>query len=253
MEDFLSSVLPAADRKISVQTLRTATLLLFTLAAATAGPLIFPAAQAGYGTMAQSAKYFLFPSVAFLILIVLFSCKSAPVIAKATIWGGLAGSIATVGLEVVRLAGFRAGYMPGNLPRLMGVLLLDRFALGPSLASDVTGWAYHFWNGASFGIVYAIVFGTTRRWVGVLYGVGVGLGFLVSPVVISLGVGYFGLQFSPGFPATVLAAHIVFGWLLGVFSRRFLAGEGSVLLTEFHVFQAWRTIRQEVDSEKVLR
>ena len=216
-----------------MNTLRTVTLLLFTLAAAAAGPLIFPAAQAGHGTMAQSAKYFLFPSIVLLILVALFSWKSAPVIGKSIVCGGLGGSIATIGLEVVRLAGFRAGYMPGNLPRLMGVLLLDRFALGPSLASDVAGWAYHFWNGASFGIIYAIVFGTSRRWVGVLYGVGLGLGFLVSPVVLSLGVGYFGLQFSLGFPATVLAAHVAFGLLLAVFSRRFLAGEESVLLTEF--------------------
>lgn len=236
-----------------MRTLRTAVLLFFALAAASAGPLIFPAAQAGHGTMAQSARLFLLPSVVLLVVIVLFSWKSPSVIAKSIVWGGLAGGIATIGLEVVRLTGFRFGCMPGNLPRLMGVLLLDRFALGPSLASDVAGWAYHFWNGASVGIIYAIVFGTNRRWVGALYGIGLGLGFLVSPVVLSLGVGYFGLQFSLGFPATVLAAHVVFGLLLGVLSRRFLAGEGSVLLTEFHVFRVWRTMRQEVGTEKGLR
>ena len=60
---------------------------------------------------------------------------------------------ATVALEVVRITGFRIGAMPGDLPRLMGVLILNRFAEGPGTGSDLAGWAYHFWNGAAFGIV----------------------------------------------------------------------------------------------------
>src|SRR5260370_38348374 len=112
------------------------------------------------------------------------------------VWGGVAGAIAAIGLEIVRITGFRMGYMPGNLPRLMGVLLLDRFALGPSAASDLAGWVYHFWNGASFGIIYVLLFGTARRWVGVLYGIAVGFAFLGSPFVIYIRVAYFGLSVS---------------------------------------------------------
>jgi hypothetical protein len=235
-----------------MQTLKTTVLLLCTLAAATMGPMIFPAAQAGHGTMAQSAKYFLLPSVVFLILIVLFGWKSSSGVGKSVAWAGLAGMLATIGLEVVRVAGFRMGYMPGNLPRLMGVLLLDRFALGPSPASDLAGWAYHFWNGASFGIMYAIVFGAARRWVGVLYGLGLAVGFLMSPVVLSLGVGYFGLQFSLGFPATVLLAHAVFGLLLGLLSQRFLANEGSLLFHEFRALPLRRPMRQKAGAGKGL-
>jgi hypothetical protein len=213
-----------------MKTLKTGFLLLVTLAAASVGPLIFPAAQAGYGTMAQSAKYFLLPAVAVLIFISFLSWKSVPEIGRSIVCGGLAGVIATIGLEIVRITGFRMGYMPGNLPRLMGVLLLDRFALGPSFASDFAGWAYHFWNGASFGIVYVLLFGAARRWVGVLYGIAVGLGFLVSPVVISLGVGYFGLEFSKGFPLTVLSAHLAFGLALGFLTNRFLPSQRSPFL-----------------------
>jgi len=213
-----------------MKTLKTGFLLLVTLAAASVGPLIFPAAQAGHGTMAQSAKYFLLPAVAVLIFISFLSWKSVPEIGRSIVCGGLAGVIANIGLEIVRITGFRMGYMPGNLPRLMGVLLLDRFALGPSFASDFAGWAYHFWNGASFGIVYVLLFGATRRWVGILYGIAVGLGFLVSPVVISLGVGYFGLEFSKGFPLTVLSAHLAFGLALGFLTNRFLPSQRSPFL-----------------------
>lgn len=217
---------------ILMKTLKSGFLPLITLAAASVGPLIFPAAQAGHGTMAQSAKYFLLPAIAVLIMIGLLSWKLQPAVGRSIVWGGLAGIIATVGLEVIRIAGFKMGYMPGNLPRLMGVLLLDRFALGPSLASDVAGWAYHFWNGASFGIIYVLILGASRRWVGLLYGIILGFGFLVSPVVVSLGVGYFGLQFSMGFPITVLAGHAVFGLMLGALARGFLSAAPSLLITE---------------------
>ncbi len=220
----------ASDMVTPMKTLKTGFLLLVTLAAASVGPLIFPAAQAGHGTMAQSAKYFLLPAVAVLIFISFLSWKSVPEIGRSIVCGGLAGVIANIGLEIVRITGFRMGYMPGNLPRLMGVLLLDRFALGPSFASDFAGWAYHFWNGASFGIVYVLLFGATRRWVGILYGIAVGLGFLVSPVVISLGVGYFGLEFSKGFPLTVLSAHLAFGLALGFLTNRFLPSQRSPFL-----------------------
>jgi hypothetical protein len=238
---------------IPMKTLKTGLLLVVTLAAASVGPLIFPAAQAGYGTMAQSAKQFLLPAFAVLIVVVILSWRSLPAIGRSIVLGALAGAIATVGLEIVRIAGFKMGYMPGNLPRLMGVLLLDRFALGPSLASDFAGWAYHFWNGASFGIIYVLVFGTGRRWLGLLFGIVAGVGFLLSPVVLSLGVGYFGLQFSAGFPITVLAAHAVFGLLLGALAKCFLSVQASVMMTEFRVFRIFRAVKNELSAEKELR
>ncbi len=238
---------------IPMKTLKTGLLLLVTLAAASVGPLIFPAAQAGHGTMAQSAKHFLLPAVAVLMVVAVLCWKSVPAIGRSIVWGGLAGAIATVGLEIVRIAGFKMGYMPGNLPRLMGVLLLDRFALGPSLASDFAGWGYHFWNGASFGIIYVLILGTSRRWLGLLYGIVAGLGFLMSPVVLSLGVGYFGLQFSLGFPITVLAAHAVFGLALGTLAHRFLSAQPSVVMTELRVFRIFRAVKNEPNAEKELR
>ena len=248
MEGSFSLSTAAANMAIPMKTLRNISLLLITLAAASVGPMIFPAAQAGHGTMTESARFFLFPAAVVLFAITLLNWKSAPAIGRFIVWGGLAGAMATLGLEVIRLAGFKMGYMPGNLPRLMGVLLLGRFALGPSLASDLSGWAYHFWNGASFGIIYVLLLGTGRRWVGVSYGIFLGLGFLVSPVVLSLGVGYFGLQFSIGFPITVLTAHAVFGLLLGALARRFLSAEGSLLMTELRIFRVFRALKPELKA-----
>jgi hypothetical protein len=112
----------------------------------------------------------------------------------------------------------------------MGVLLLNQFAAGPSLKSDLAGWAYHFWNGASFGLIYVLVFGTCRRWVGTVFGVLLGFGFMFSPVVSALGVGFMGLEFSEGFPLTVTFAHAAFGLVLGWLTTAWLGCADSPLL-----------------------
>jgi hypothetical protein len=185
------------------------------LALAGVGPIIFPAAQSGHGTLPVLATRILLPAILGLAILARLARNRAPWLARDLLGGAIAGILATTVLETVRLTGYHLGFMPGNLPRLMGVLLLDRFALGPSPGSDLAGWAYHFWNGAAFGITYVLLVGTRRRWPAALYGFLIGLGFLLSPVVLSLGVGYFGLGFSAGFPATVLLAHLGFGLALG--------------------------------------
>jgi hypothetical protein len=203
--------------------------IAFVLTLAAVGPNIFPASQAGYSMLHVLAIRLLLPSILALALISAAIWRSQRAIARAVIWGAIAGALATIPLEIVRLVGFHFDYMPGNLPRLMGVLLLDRFAEGPSTASDIAGWTYHFWNGASFGIIYVVLFGTRRRWLAGLYGLLIGTGFMVSPVVKSLGVGHFGLQFSFGFPVTVILAHLAFGLALGFLARCFLSGQASTL------------------------
>ncbi len=113
-------------------------------------------------------------------------------------YGFLGGLLATVGLEIVRHVGFLLGGMPGEMPKLLGVLLLDRFALGPNWLSNIAGWGYHFWNGAAFGIVYTLLFGKPRLWGGIGFGVLIGIGFMISPATTALGIGIFGIQFNPG-------------------------------------------------------
>lgn len=205
--------------------------ILLLLAAASVSPLIFPLAESGRGAMDVLAKFGLIPAAVLLALIVLRLKLHDDPLAESAVAGLAAGAVATLALEVVRLAGFKMGFMPGNLPRLMGVLLLNQFAAGPSLASDVAGWLYHFWNGASFGLIYILVFGSRRRWAGVVYGVILGFGFLLSPVVSSLGVGFMGLEFSKGFPVTVTLAHAAFGSALGWLAAAWLGFNESPLLS----------------------
>lgn len=191
-------------------------LRLFVLALASVGPLIFPLAQSGYGTLHQLAIVALLPSLGALAAVFFLARRSGRPIAREIIVGVVAGLVGTVGLEAVRYTGFSLGFMPGNLPQLMGVLLLDRFALGPSGWSDLAGFAYHFWNGAAFGVILLVLTRSAAVRLAVPYGLAVGLGFLGSPVVESLGVGFFGRDFGWPFAATVLTAHAAFGGLMGL-------------------------------------
>jgi len=177
--------------------------------------------------MEALAKFALLPSIAMIAVIWGWLYRRNDSLASSVKVGLGTGAVATIALEAIRLPGFWLHFMPGNLPRLMGVLLLDQFATGPTLPSDIAGWAYHFWNGATFGLIYVLVFGTCRRWIGAVYGVLLGFGFMFSPVVSALGVGFLGLEFSKGFPITVTLAHFAFGSALGWLSTRWLGFEAS--------------------------
>jgi len=190
-------------------------------------PNVFPVAQAGVESMAVLGLWVLLPSVALLI-----------VVTGVTVWrrhrrlsnrilaGAAAGFIATFGLEAVRATSFHvfAG-MPGDMPRLLGVLLTDRFMLGPSLLSDIVGWTYHFWNGATFGIIFAVLFGRRSTLLAVGYSLLIGIGFLISPAVDALGIGFMGMEM-PRMPITVVLAHLVYGTILGILCRRWVCQSG---------------------------
>jgi hypothetical protein len=189
---------------------------------ASTGPVAFPLAQMGYAPLQRLAVVLILPSAGLLLAIAVYLKWQGNNLGQAVRRGLIAGAGATIALEAVRYTGFRLGFMPGNLPELMGVLLLNRFALGPSAASTVAGFAYHYWNGAAFGAIFAALFVDRSRWWAIPYGMVIGVGFLASPVVQSLGVGLFGMDFGWHFAATVLTAHAAYGVALGA-----LAGKRS--------------------------
>jgi len=193
-------------------------LVLITLLLAGISPNLYPVAQAGIAKLSFLAVSFLIPSAAGIVLLIFITrALKYTSLSKQILFGLLAGLIATVGLEVIREIGFRTGAMPGDMPKLLGVLLLDRFAHGPNFWSNVSGWAYHFWNGAAFGIIFSLVFAHAQRWVAVVYGIIIGIVFMIGPATTTLGIGVFGLEFKDGyqFLTTVTLAHIVFGMVLG--------------------------------------
>ena len=195
-------------------------LALLAMGAAAVSPNLFVAAQAGYAKLSDLAVVLLIPSVFVMVLVLAASTfLRMRVVRHQVITGIIGGFIATAAMEIVRETGFHLGGMPGDMPKLLGVLLLDRFALGPSWLSNMAGWAYHFWNGAAFGIIFSLVFGRAVWWIGVLYATVIAVIFMSSPAVVAMGVGHFGVDFGPAFATTVLLAHIAYGATLGWFIR----------------------------------
>lgn len=211
------------------QRIEEASLTLVALLMAAVAPNVFPAAQAGYARMLHLATRLLLPSIVVLALALIASFARGHVrLTRRLLAGAGAGIVATLGLEAVRMTSFRFGGMPGDLPRLMGVLLMDRFMLGPSPLSDALGYLYHLWNGAAFGIIFAVILGRRPLWWGIAFGQLVGLGFLASPVVKGMGVGFMGLDM-PTMPLTVVLAHLAYGLILGLLTRRWIHGDGGIL------------------------
>ena len=189
------------------------------LALAAISPNLFIAAQAGMAPFSELVIQFLIPTVPLIVIVIIISkaLKFAD-ITRLAINGILAGIISTIALEIFRETGFRLDTMPGDLPRLMGVLMLNQFATGPDIWSDLAGWAYHFWNGAAFGLIFSLLLGQSKIWHGLVYGLLIGVVFMISPVVKSLGIGLFGLDFKDGyqFALTVTLAHAAFGICLSL-------------------------------------
>lgn len=190
-------------------------------------PTIFPAAQGGYANMETLALWGWIPAVVVMAATVALALWRNHRTLVNRVWTGMvAGILATVGLEVVRITSFRVfSGMPGDLPKLLGLLLVNRFMLGPSAWSDVVGYVYHFWNGACFGIIFAVIFGRIRFYWGILYGEVIGNGFLLSPAVKALGVGFFASNML-SMQITVWVAHLFYGAILGWLCQRWIRDRG---------------------------
>lgn len=189
------------------------------LAATGVSPLMFVGVAAGYGSMNFYAKFALLPAIfAVVVIAALSRARRWDRLYRAILIAVVAGPVATIGLEVVRVIGFRVfNAMPGSMPMLMGVLITNRFLLGPNVWSDIAGWADHILaNGISFALLYVLLFGRPRWWKAIPYAWLIGTIFMISPDMTMMGdIGKFGLAMGPGFAVTVYLAHTLFGLILG--------------------------------------
>ncbi|MEW6321328.1 MAG: hypothetical protein AB1635_09585 [Acidobacteriota bacterium] len=200
------------------------------LVAAAIGPnILVVATTPGMPGMPLLFTYTLLPSLGLLAVVAIVARRSGMDRLSNRIGVGLwAGAASTGMLDVFRLAGFHLGWMPGNMPRMFGVLILDRMALGPSFGSDLLGYLYHYWVGACLGLAYALCAGRFRWWGGLIWGLIVEIGMMVTPpMVVAMDTGYFGVKFGPGLLGTSLTAHVAFGIALGMLCERYLTHRGT--------------------------
>jgi hypothetical protein len=136
--------------------------------------------------------------------------------------GALSGFMAAVAYDIFRLPfvfskswGLEAVVPPMPLFKvfpMFGAMILAQTD-SRTLAANLIGWAYHFSNGTTFGVMYAaMVNGQWRRlwWVAVIFAVGLELGMLFTPYPAT-----FGIRMTSLFVVVTLVAHGIFGIVMG--------------------------------------
>jgi len=185
--------------------------------------------------MPALVRWALLPSILLLGLVWTVASRLRLTRLNNRTWTGLwVGFACTAALDVFRLISFSLGLLPGNMPRMFGVLILDQMALGPSLLSDVVGGLYHYWVSACFGLTYTLLVGRTRWWGGLIWGLLIEVGMMTTPpMVVAMGTGYFGLALGKGLLNGVfigsLIPHISYGVALGLLLERYTRHRGTIL------------------------
>lgn len=201
------------------------------LLVAAIGPnILVVATTPGMPEMPALVRFALLPSFVLFAIVWIVAAGSGQARLTNRLWVGLwAGAASSAVLDAIRLTGFHLGWMPGNMPRMFGVMILDRMAVGPSLGSDVLGYLYHYWVGACFGLTYTLLAGRVRWWGGGVWGLIIEIGMMVTPpMVVAMDTGYFGVKFGPGLFGTSLAAHVAFGAALGLLAERYVRHRGTL-------------------------
>jgi hypothetical protein len=130
--------------------------------------------------------------------------------------GTWAGLLATWAYDLSRWLVQSTGWLSYDGFRaipIFGSLMLGVPAHDPS--AQLAGWVYHFWNGISFGIAYALIAGPVRWPWGLAWGMTLeGLMILSYPTLF--GVPLTNLSFW----AISLGGHAVYGTVLGLLVQR---------------------------------
>lgn len=203
---------------------------------AAVGPnILVVASTPGMPSMPFLARWALVPSLLLLALTWALAAKLGLGRLNNRIWTGIwVGFGSAAALDVFRLMSFSLGLLPGNMPRMFGVLILNTMAVGPTLLSDLVGSLYHYWVSISFALTYTLLCGRTRWWGGLVWGLIIEVGMMTTPpMVTAMDTGYFGLKLGKGILNGVflgsLFPHISYGIALGLLLERYTRHKGSIL------------------------
>jgi hypothetical protein len=164
--------------------------------------------------MRYSAPLIILPSAALLVGLIFArrgEAERVRIIADRLLWGAIWGFVATIAYDVVRPIIVAVGDFDANpfkaIP-IFGSLIVGQPE--DAVASQVVGWAYHFWNGISFGMMFALVRPRGAWLAGTIWGVGLQLCMMaVYPEFIGAHLD------NIGFVTQSLLGHAVWGAVLG--------------------------------------
>ena len=173
----------------------------------------------GHLPMTLTVPFVVMPTVALLGSVILlrrgFTARFH-LLASLLILGMWTGALATVAYDLSRLmlrSIFDFRFNPFGAMPIFGQLMTGMSRSHPLVT--IAGWTYHFWNGISFGMMFAVV----RPRGGVISGIVWGLGLAVLMLITYPHL----LNVSPddsGFLAADLVGHATWGLVLGWGIRR---------------------------------
>jgi hypothetical protein len=148
------------------------------------------------------------PCTVALVVIGVRARRDQPRLATDLAIGAVAGLIATLAYDLVRIPALIAGYRIYGTISVFGLWLLD--APRSSRFSEVAGWGYNYFNGICFGIMYAL-FMRGRHW-----GFAVLWAFILETVAVATPFGrIFGVRSNLPVLLIAYAAHVAYGVPLG--------------------------------------
>jgi len=223
------------------------TIIVIILSGASASFVIFgPLDIMPYATYRDVA---IIPSMVAIFAIGILSRSKFPRITNRLFKGMAAGAVASFALEAIRIPGYMfAKWLPmDSMISLPGLLLTEKItSLGEvkqvimqsgvamnlyhaPLDAFMAGALWHFWNGATFGIVYALFIGKGKWWYGMIWAFIIEIGMMLAPYLIMM-KGPFGIEHMDGYNLFVitLIAHLAFGAVLGILVEKWKKGSDSI-------------------------
>jgi hypothetical protein len=151
------------------------------------------------------------PSIILMLILGLFSWQR-----ELKFWprfkAGVAGGfMALLAYDLIRLAIYSSGlldFYPFQTHRMFGFLITGQPP--SSEAAAITGWLYHFWNGFSFSIIYALIAGPARWYWAVAWSMILEFAMLLTyPTFLDI-------RMTVAFVGVSLIGHTAFGVALGL-------------------------------------
>lgn len=151
------------------------------------------------------------PSIVLMLIIGLFSWQRQLSFwqrFKAGVFGGAAALLAYDGLRYGLYGLNLFDFYPFQSHRIFGYLITGQPV--DSQAAAISGWLYHFWNGFSFAMIYALIAGPARWYWGWAWAMLLEIAMLFTyPTMLDIAL-------NVGFVAVSLIGHSAYGIALGV-------------------------------------
>jgi len=169
----------------------------------------------GWVRMPFFVNFFGMPAIVLMLIVGLYSWQRRLPFWRRFRAGLLAGALGLVAYDVGRYSIYKSGifnYDPFHAIPKLGALITGQPAAAQ--VSLYAGWTYHFWNGFSFAIIYALIAGPAG------WGWGVAWAMILETVMLITYPTFLQVKADAPFLVISLFGHFCYGTVLGLTVRR---------------------------------